>query len=92
MYATATQFILTWQDRFMWEFWSVSERVLGLIKQCATINGEAFLSSLGWVDTVKVYGALKTIAGSQLSLSWQQKMAQNNLLLFQKYPGMVFSA
>jgi hypothetical protein len=84
---------LGWQDRCMWEFWSISERVLGLLRQYNS-NGEETirLSRLGWVDIIMVFGALKTIAESQLSLSWQRKMAQNSLILFQDYLGMTFPA
>jgi hypothetical protein len=81
------------QDRCMWEFWSVSERVLELLRQYSSNGEEALrLSCLGWVDVIMVLGALKTIAGSQLSLSWQRKMAQNSLMLFQEYPGMTSPA
>jgi hypothetical protein len=76
----------------LWEFWSVSERVLGLLRQEDFTGEETFLSCLGWIDTIKALGALKTIAGSQLSLSWQQKTAQSSLMLFQKYPVMTFPA
>lgn len=78
------------QDRCLWEFWSLSERVSELIRQCTFTGGETFLSCLDWVDTIKVFGALKLIAGSQLSLSWQRRMAENSLLLFQKYLGLTF--
>lgn len=74
------------QDQCMWEFWSISERVLELFRHLEFRGEEDCLSvsRLGWVDAMMVAGALKTIAESQLSLSWQRKMVQYNLVLFRK--------
>jgi hypothetical protein len=74
----------------MWEFWSLSDRVLGLLSHSKIIGEDACIPNLGWIDAIMMYGALKTIANSQLSLSWQQEMAQNSLILFQEHLGMPF--
>lgn len=51
---------------------------------------DACIPNLGWIDAIMMYGALKTIANSQLSLSWQRKLAQNTLILFREHLGMTF--
>ena len=63
------------QDQCMWEFWSISERVLELFRHLEFRGEEDCLSvsRLGWVDAMMVAGALKTIAESQLSLSGSGK-------------------
>lgn len=78
------------QDRCMWEFWSLSDRVLGLMSHCKIIGEDACPSDLGWIDAIMMYGALKTIADSHLSLSWQREMAQSSLMLFREHLGMTF--
>lgn len=78
------------QDRCMWEFWSLSDRVLGLLSHRKIIGEDACIPNLGWIDAIMMYGALKTIANSQLSLSWQREMARNSLILFRDHLGMTF--
>lgn len=74
----------------MWEFWSLSDRVLGILSHHKIIGEDACIPNLGWVEAIMMYGALKTIANSQLSLSWQREMAQNSLILFHEHLGMMF--
>ena len=76
----------------MWEFWSLSGRVLGLLSDPKIMIDNAFTPNLGWIEAIMMYGALKTIATSQLSLSWQREMAQKSLVSLGEDLGMVFSA
>lgn len=78
------------QDRCMWEFWSLSDRVLGLLSHCKIIGEDACIPNLGWIDAIMMYGALKTIAKPQLPLSWQREMARNSLILFREHLGLTF--
>lgn len=51
----------------MWEFWSLFDRVLGLLSHRKIIGEDACIANLGWIEAIMMYGALKTIENSKFT-------------------------
>jgi hypothetical protein len=72
----------TMQERCIETFRATATRVMHAMPQ-----GTDHKFNLGWADAVMVYGALRTIAISPMSLGWQRNAAKRVLAMIQERLG-----